>query len=150
MIKTIIYPASRPFSEAEKEIISNTLSDFLPTWMAHGVDLAATFRIVENQFIIILVDEDVEPTTGCSIDYFNGTMKELDAQFNLGIFDRMKACYLHYQEVKTLPLHDFREALKDRKLPQDIQVFDFSVTNEEEYSQRFLLPLNESWARLYL
>lgn len=150
MIKTIIYPASRPFTEVEKEKISSTLSNFLPTWMAHGVSLVASFKIAENQFIIISVNENIEPTSGCSIDYFNGIMRELDTQFNLGIFDRMKACYLGNDKVKTLPLYDFRNALKNGTISHNVQVFDFSVANEKEYSERFLLPLNESWAKVYL
>jgi hypothetical protein len=124
--KILIYPASRPLSAKEVKEITEKLFDFLPSWNAHGKALSSSFKIVFSQFIIISVDEEKVPASGCSMDSLNGLLKSIDQDYQLGIFDRMKACYWENNEVKTLKLIDFRNAVKNKELSTDIEVFDFS------------------------
>ena len=60
------------------------------------------------------------------MDALNALMKDIDKEYNLGLFDRMKACYLENNEVKTLNLNDFRLAIKNKEVSSEIEVFDFS------------------------
>lgn len=148
--RVIIYPASRPFTAKESKEITETLYDFLPTWAAHGKPLEASFKIEKNQFIIICVDEEKEIASGCSIDALGKVMRDLDSQFNLGVFDRMKASFVENGEVKTMKLQDFKNALKNGELSQDIEVFDFSKSTYVNFLSDFLLPLKRSWAGIYV
>lgn len=144
--RVIIYPASRPFSPKESKVITEKLYDFLSSWAAHGKPLSSSFKIEKNQFIIITVDEEKEMASGCSIDALGQVMRALDAEFALGLFDRMKACYMENGEVKTMKLNDFRNALKSGELSHDIEVFDFSKDTYVNFLSDFLLPLKRSWA----
>lgn len=148
--RVIIYPASRPFTAKESKVISEKIFDFLPTWAAHGKPLSSSFKIEKNQFIIVCVDEEKEAASGCSIDALTGVMRELDSEFNLGLFDRMKASYVENGEVKTMKLTDFRNALKNGEISQDIEVFDFSKNTYVNFLSDFLLPLKRSWAGIYV
>lgn len=148
--RVIIYPASRPFVAKESKAITEKLFDFLSTWQAHGKALSSSFKIEKNQFIIITVDEDVEPASGCSMDALNGIMREIDAEYNLGLFDRMKACYVENSEIKTIKLQDFRTLLKNGEISHDIEVFDFSKSTYVSFLSDFLLPLKRSWAGVYV
>lgn len=148
--RVIIYPASRPFVAKESMVITEKLFDFLSTWQAHGKALSSSFKIEKNQFIIITVDEDVEPASGCSMDALNGIMREIDAEYNLGLFDRMKACYVENGEIKTMKLQDFRTLLKNGQISHDIEVFDFSKSTYVSFLSDFLLPLKRSWAGVYV
>lgn len=148
--RVIIYPASRPFVAKESKAITEKLFDFLSTWQAHGKALSSSFKIEKNQFIIITVDEDVEPASGCSMDTLNGIMREIDAEYNLGLFDRMKACYVENGEIKTMKLQDFRTLLKNGEISHDIEVFDFSKSTYVSFLSDFLLPLKRSWAGVYV
>lgn len=148
--RVIIYPASRPFVAKESKAITEKLFDFLSTWQAHGKALSSSFKIEKNQFIIITVDEDVEPASGCSMDALNGIMREIDAEYNLGLFDRMKACYVENGEIKTMKLQDFRTLLKNGEISHDIEVFDFSKSTYVSFLSDFLLPLKRSWAGVYI
>lgn len=148
--RIIIYPASRPFSAKEAKIVTEKIFDFLPTWAAHGKPLSASFKIEKNQFVIISVDQDQEAASGCSIDSLGQVFRELDAEFNLGFFDRMKASFVENGEVKTLKLQDFRAALKSGELSKDIEVFDFSKDSYVAFLSDFLLPLRRSWAGIYV
>ena len=148
--RVLIYPASRPFSAKESKAITEKLFDFIAEWKAHGKPLAASFKIEKNQFIVIAVDEEKEMASGCSIDSLNGVMREIDAEYQLGLFDRMKACFVENGEVKTMKLQDFRNAIKNQELSGDIQVFDFSKSSYDDFLEEFLLPLHKSWAGMYL
>ena len=147
--RVIIYPASRPFTAKESKVISEKLYDFLTTWAAHGKPLSSSFKIEKNQFIVICVDEEKEMASGCSIDALGKVMKELDDEFQFGLFDRMKASFVENNEVKTLKLQDFKNQLKTGKIAKNIEVFDFSKNTYLDFLSHFLLPLERSWAAMY-
>lgn len=144
--RVIVYPASRPFSPKESKIITEKLYDFLATWAAHGKPLSSSFKIERNQFIVICVDEEKEAASGCSIDALGTVMREMDSEFGLGLFDRMKASFIENGETKTMKLQDFRKGLKEKTISTDIEVFDFSKNTYVAFLSDFLLPLNRSWA----
>ena len=148
--RIIIYPASRQLTAKESKLITEKLFDFLASWAAHGKPLSASFKIEKNQFIVVSVDEEKEAASGCSIDELSGIMRDIDAEFNLGLFDRMKASFVENGEIKTMKLQDFRTALKNGELSQDIQVFDFSKNTYVAFLSDFLLPLKRSWAGIYI
>lgn len=148
--KVIIYPASRSFTPKESKLITEKLFDFLATWAAHGKPLSSHFKIEKNQFIVVCVDEDVEAASGCSIDALGGVMKEIDQEFQLGLFDRMKATFVENGEVKTLKLQDFRNGLRNGEISKDIEVYDFSKNTYVAFLSDFLLPLRRSWAGIYI
>lgn len=148
--RVIIYPASRPFTPKESKVITEKLYDFLATWAAHGKPLSSSFKIERNQFIVVCVDEDKEAASGCSIDELGGIMREIDAEYQLGLFDRMKATFVENNEVKTMKLQAFRKALKDGTVSHEIEVFDFSKNTYVAFLSDFLLPLKRSWAGIYV
>lgn len=148
--RVIIYPASRAFTSKESKVITEKLYDFLATWAAHGKPLSSSFKIEKNQFIVICVDEDKEAASGCSIDALGKIMREIDQEFQLGLFDRMKATYIENSETKTLKLQDFKNGIKNGDISKDIQVYDFSKSSYAEFMGGFLLPLNKSWAGIYV
>lgn len=148
--RVIIYPASRPFLPKEAKVISEKLYDFLATWAAHGKPLSSSFKIEKNQFIVICVDEEKEAASGCSIDALGSVIRELDQEFELGFFDRMKASFVENGEVKTMKLVEFREGLKNGSISKDIEVFDFSKNTYVNFLSDFLLPLTRSWAGVYV
>ncbi|AYO56770.1 hypothetical protein CO230_00620 [Chryseobacterium sp. 6424] len=147
--RVIIYPASRPFTAKESKVITEKLYDFLSTWAAHGKPLSSSFKIEKNQFIVVCVDEEKEVASGCSIDALGAIMREIEQEFSLGLFDRMKASFVENGEVKTMKLQDFKKGLKSGKIPKNIEVFDFSKNTYIAFLSDFLLPLNRSWAGIY-
>lgn len=148
--RVIIYPASRPFTPKESKIITEKLYDFLATWAAHGKPLSSSFKIEKNQFIVVCVDEEKEAASGCSIDSLGGVMRELDQEFSLGLFDRMKASFVENGEIKTMKLQDFRKGLREGTISTEIEVFDFSKNTYIAFLSDFLLPLKKSWAGAYI
>ncbi|MBU8883404.1 hypothetical protein KSK37_09945 [Kaistella sp. DKR-2] len=148
--RVIIYPASRPLTPKESKVITEKLYDFLSSWAAHGKPLSSSFKIEKNQFIVVCVDEEKEAASGCSIDSLGGIMKEIDQEFQLGLFDRMKASFVENGEIKTMKLQDFRKGLKEGSISGEIEVFDFSKNSYVAFLSDFLLPLKRSWAGIYV
>ena len=148
--RLIIYPASRTFTPKESKVITEKLFDFLATWAAHGKPLSSSFKIEKNQFIVVCVDEDKEAASGCSVDALGGVMKEIEQEFQLGLFDRMKATFVENGEVRTLKLQDFRNGLKNGDISKNIEVYDFSKNTYVAFLSDFLLPLRRSWAGIYI
>jgi len=144
--RVIIYPASRPFETKEAKAITEKLFDFLATWAAHGKPLSSSFKIEKNQFIVVCVDEEKEMASGCSIDALGKIMREIDEQYQLGLFDRMKASFVENGEIKTLKLIDFKNKIRSGALSRDIEIFDFSKNTYLDFLGHFLLPLEKSWA----
>ena len=99
---------------------------------------------------MVCVDEEKEMASGCSIDALGKVMRDLDAQFELGLFDRMKASFIENGEVKTLKLKDFKNGLKSGEISKDIEVFDFSKNTYLDFLSHFLQPLSRSWAGMYV
>lgn len=148
--RVIIYPASRPFTAKESKDIAEKLFEYLSTWRAHGKPLSSSFKIEHNQFIIVVVDEDKELASGCSIDALNSVLRELDTTYSLGLFDRMKASYMIGENIITKPLAEFRKEVRSGEISEDAQVFDFSKSTYVNYLSDFLLPLRRSWAGIYV
>lgn len=148
--RVIIYPASRPFTAKESKEIAEKLFDYLSTWRAHGKPLSSSFKIEHNQFIIIVIDEEKETASGCSVDALNSVIRELDNTYSLGLFDRMKASYMLNGSIHTLPLAEFRKAIRSGLINEEAEVFDFSKSTYVNYLSDFLLPLRRSWAGIYL
>ena len=73
-------------------------------------------------------------------------MREIDEEFSLGLFDRMKASFVENGEVKTLKLIDFKNKIRNGEIAKDIEVFDFSKNTYLEFIGNFLLPFEKSWA----
>ena len=147
--KAIIFPASRSINHEEKLDILMKIEDFLTSWKVYENPLQSNVCIEYEQFIIICIDENIEPASGCSLDALNNFIRKIEQKYQLELFDRMKAVFLENNTLKTLRLKDFCATLKNKELRSDILIFDFSSNNEEEFSKRFLLPLKESWSKDY-
>lgn len=144
--RVIIFPASRQFTTKEVKEITEQLYDFLATWQAHGKPLSSSFKIEHKQFIIITVDEEVAVASGCSRDDLSGFMRKIDAEYNFGLFDRMKASYVIDDQIYTEKLSDFKAKVRNGEISSEAQVFDFSKDTYLTFLHGFLLPLKESWA----
>ena len=64
-----IYQSNRDFNESEIGVINDKTISFLDNWQAHGKDLECSYSIIDKRFIIIAVNESVNPIGGCSIDF---------------------------------------------------------------------------------
>ena len=119
-------------------------------WTTHGEPLSASFRIERNQFLIIFIDEENAKADGCSVDSLTSMIRDIDTEFGSDFLNRMKVSYIENGETKTINLLDFKKGIKNSSIPHNIEVFDFSKETYSDYLSGFLLPLEKSWAKIYL
>jgi len=140
-----IYPASRIFTETEKEEISEILAQFLNQWSTHGSPLKTAFTLPYDRFIVIGLDEEVQGASGCSIDASVHLIQQLEQKFNLTLLDKMNVCYRDNDQIHYTALKDFRKLAKTPKVNLATIVFNNLVVDKAEYESIWEVPAYDSW-----
>lgn len=83
-----VYQSNRTLSASEMSVITTFLADAIGQWAAHGAALKASYKIVQNRFVIVALDENHNAASGCSIDASTHWLKSLGNELNIDFFDR--------------------------------------------------------------
>src|SRR5690606_24444431 len=73
-----IYQCERFLAPHEVVAINEEGDRFVSGWSAHGAPLTAKIAIIENLFLVVMVDELQAKATGCSIDKSVSFVKEVE------------------------------------------------------------------------
>jgi hypothetical protein len=84
-----VYNADRQLTSEESIEIQVLLNAFIQEWAAHGNALFGEGKVIDDRFIVLVVDEAQSAASGCSIDTSVRFIKELGAKFNVDFFDRL-------------------------------------------------------------
>jgi len=145
-----IYQADRELTEGEKKHILDKLSGFTSQWKAHGKALAAKAEIRYDRFIILMVDDEVAPPTGCSIDKSVHLLKEIEAATGLTLFDRMQVAYRDASGIQAVSRAEFERLLAAGEVTDRTIVFNNLVASYPELETHWEVPLSDSWhARVF-
>jgi hypothetical protein len=145
-----IYQAGRKFSETEKSTISDTLTAFTHSWVAHGNPLKTSFSILYDQFIVLAADENFNEASGCSIDSSVRVIRQLDQQFSLGFFDRTKIGFLKDEQLEMIPLNELPKALGEGRWQENSMFFNNVLSTKGQLTSGWIVPANQTWLKRYL
>ena len=145
-----IYQSNRSFTEIELEDISSKLIVFLHSWSAHGSDLQAGFEIKYKRFIIIALDQEKQPATGCSIDASVQFIQALETLYSVDLMDKMNVSYKQGEYVAYKTLTDFKKMAKDKAVSKNTIVFNNLVNSKSEYQEFWEVPASESWHNRFM
>ena len=107
-----IYTANRPLDPTEAVFIQENLDSFANHWKAHGSQLKAKARMMNEFTIVFVVDQDQADASGCSVDSSVRFVKELGKELNVDFFNRLNVLIetdngerkLHpYRKISELP-----------------------------------------------
>lgn len=140
-----IYQSDRILNPDEEERIQSTLNNFTSEWLAHGHALAALGEIRHHQFIILSVDEGVAGATGCSIDKSVYLMKEIEEEFGLNLFDRLRVAFRDMDTIVNCSREEFEEQIKSGKVSGQTTVFNNLISRRDELESSWEIPLKDSW-----
>jgi hypothetical protein len=143
--KVWVYQSNREFTTSEVAEIQEKLNAFTAQWQAHGHQLKAKAEIIHNFFIVITVDETASNVTGCSIDASVRVLKEIEAQYNLDLFNRFNMAYMVDNKVFSLNKEDFETLVSIMKITPDTIVFNNMVQTLEEFETKWQVPFAQSW-----
>jgi len=140
-----IYQCSRTFAQEEELALLKEGEAFVSQWKTHGKTLLARFEVYYRRFIVITVDQEVQQLSGCSKDSATHFIKAIEESYNVSLLDRMQVAYWSGDEVKTIHLHDLKEALDSHEITRDTIVFNNLVSTKYEMNTQWEVPLNQSW-----
>ncbi|RZK42485.1 MAG: ABC transporter ATPase [Pedobacter sp.] len=143
--KVWIYQSNRAFSNEEAAAIQQKLDAFTEQWKAHGHQLKAKAEIPYNFFIVLIVDQDIANTTGCSIDSSVRLIKEIESEYQVDLFDRFNIAYKIGDTVHVNSKEDFETLVTIKKITAETIVFNNLVQTLAEYESKWEVPLSESW-----
>jgi hypothetical protein len=140
-----IYQSSRKFSDEEVADIEKDLMQFIENWSAHGTSLEASFTIRYNRFIILSVNQEFHPATGCSIDSSVGFIQNLEQKYSVDLLDKMNVAFKQGEFITYKTLLEFKKLAKDKSVSENAIVFNNLVNTIEELNEGWEIPASESW-----
>lgn len=142
-----IYQASRILSNEECARVSEILQAFVQQWTAHGNQLAGSFDIKYNLFILLKVDEEQAMVTGCSIDKSVHLLKKIEQELNIDLFDRMRIAYRSTpeSEIQLASRDEFDKLAKAGAVNQDSIVFNNMLTSTADLTSKWEVAMKQSW-----
>lgn len=140
-----VYQSSRAFEATEQSSIQDTLDSFITQWQAHGADLVAAATIVDDRFVVVMVDEKQNQATGCSIDASVALIRQLEQNFQVDFFDRMAIAWVKEGFVEVTPMHEFWAMRKAGLIHDNTVVYNNLVKDKAEFSTKWKVPFGESW-----
>lgn len=143
--KIWIYQANRKLSDSEVDEITEATKEFVENWAAHGTSLEASFITKYNRFIILAINQDAHPATGCSIDSSVQFIQNLEAKYGIDLLDKMNVTYKTGEFIAFKTLLEFKQLAKSKSVSENTIVFNNLVNTIEEWQDFWEVPANESW-----
>jgi hypothetical protein len=100
--------------------------------------------------VILIADETATGVSGCSTDSSVRVIKQIESDFSVSMFDRQMLAFLIKDRVQLLPLAQFNYAIENEILSPDSLYFNNTVTNLEDFQQKWIVPIRESWLSVRL
>lgn len=120
--KVWLYQANRALDAEEMDELEKELVNFADEWAAHGNQLAATAKVINPYFSVIVVNDELVPPSGCSVDTKINYIKSIGEKMNVDFFDRMRVTIEKEGEIKQIHFSE----LKDNK---DALIFDSLISD---------------------
>ncbi|MHC5202264.1 ABC transporter ATPase [Myroides sp. LJL119] len=143
--KVWIYQSNRKFSDQEVVEIQEIMKDFVENWVAHATPLQASFEVRYNRFIVLAVDQDIHPASGCSVDASVRVIQDIEAKFNVDLLDKMNVTYKTGEFITFKTLLEFKQLAKSKAVSGNTIVFNNLVNDLGEYREYWEVPAQESW-----
>jgi len=144
------YQSDRDLLESEIAIINDKASSFLNTWQAHGKDLECSYSIINKRFIVIAVNENVNPIGGCSIDYSLQLINDISESINLNLLNRLVVNYKKDNKISSVSLNDLKKKIKDGTFSSETIIFNTAISKKAELLDNFEIKIRSSWLSKFL
>lgn len=129
--------------------LKGIMDEFVDGWKAHGARLAASYRLIADQFLIIAVDESQQQATGCSIDKSVHLLQEFGIKENLDFFNRMLVHVMENGTFTSYSTSELKDAIAQGVVGPYTQVMNTTATTLAE-SGMGTIDLADSWAAKFL
>jgi len=143
--KVWIYQSSRVFGIAEALQIEALLEDFIAQWKSHGAPVIGYANLLFGQFIVLIADETNVTVGGCSTDSSVHVIKQIEASYNVNMFDRQNLAFIIKDKVQLLPLAQLNYALTNHFIDGNTLYFNNLVATKADLLTKWIVPAKDSW-----
>ena len=145
-----IYQSDRDLIESEMSMIDDKTSLFLDSWQAHGKDLECSYSIIHKRFIIIAVNENINPIGGCSIDYSLQLINDISDSIQVNLLNRLIVNFKINNKISSASLNDLKSKIKDGTLTSETIIFNTAINTKGELLNDFEIDIGSSWLSKFL
>ena len=145
-----IYQSDRDLIESEMSMIDDKTSLFLDSWQAHGKDLECSYSIIDKRFIIIAVNESVNPIGGCSIDFSLQLIRDISNTIGIDLLNRLVVNLKIDNRVESLNLSDLKNKIKDGDFSPETIIFNTTINSKSELLNNFEIDIKSSWLSKFI
>ena len=145
--KVWIYQSERPFNAKEITSINESIKNFTQQWTAHNQQLKATGCVIEDRFILLMVDETQAGASGCSIDKSVHFIQQLQDQFKTNLFNRLLLSYQADDGIKTISLSDLKNEVAMGALTASTIIFNTTIQTKNQFETEWMQAAGESWLK---
>tara|TARA_A100001037_G_C15020019_1_gene575872 strand:- start:537 stop:1001 length:465 start_codon:yes stop_codon:yes gene_type:complete len=139
-----VYGSATEISQEESQIISKELTSFLDSWEYHQKKLSASFKIFENRFIIVALDDSEHGVGGCSMDGLQRLIQTLEQHLSLSLMNRLNVFCLLEGEIHSVPSNELKNVAN-----ADTLFYDLTIQKKSEINS-YLKPIKEGWCSALL
>ena len=140
-----IYQSDRDLNDSEISIIDNKTTTFLDSWQAHGKDLECSYSIINKRFIVIAVNENINPIGGCSIDYSVQLINDISDSIQTHLLNRLIVNYKFDNKIVSVNLNDLKNKINDGSFSPETIIFNTAINTKGELLNNFEVDIKSSW-----
>jgi hypothetical protein len=148
--KVWVYQSSRPLTSPEIAALNTKLSVFAVQWTAHNKQLNAMGKVIEDRFILLIVDETHTMASGCSIDTSVHFIKSLENEFQINLFDRTIVNYVSGDTIKSTTINQLNDLFSNGEITSQSIVFDPLVNTLSAFNNEFKIPVSQTWMKNFI
>lgn len=128
-----IYTSNKSMAD-HKTVIDEEIKQFISKWAAHGEQLFGDGALIQDYFIVLVVDESQVGASGCSIDTSVAFMRSLGNKLEVDLFDRMNVLIEADGKNELVRFSDLN------KYP-DCKIYDPMIGNLGDLRKHWLKPI---------
>ena len=134
-----VYASEKTLTTEQQNHISNYIAEHLKGWNAHKVPLTAGVTVLENHFIVVALDENINAASGCSIDTLQQTIQELEKELSIDLMNRLNVFCKIEGEIQCIPSFKL-ESIANADTP----FYDLTILTKSDLNT-YLKPISEGW-----
>ena len=145
-----IFQSSKQIDAAQNNLILENAKRFIDGWESHGKSLKGSLEIFHDRFVVIGVDEQHNPVTGCSTDASVNFVRFLGTELGIDFFDRLNLPILLEDRVELIPLQRFKKKDLPEAVTADSITFNNLIQAKGQLEEAWRQPVSETWLAKYL
>lgn len=148
--RTWIFLAGKEISNRDRTVVETRLKEFTLQWEAHGQPLCASFKIVENQFIVLAVDEALNDISGCSIDSSVHVIKEIENKTGIEFFNRNLVPFQMPDGIVLISLGELIQKFAAGVWNGRTNTFNILANTVGAFRSNWIVPAEKTWLKRYM